>query len=220
MIQQNYGKRLHKKRFNPFCCSVWLLAVLFFVSCNGLPSEENNNDKPSITEVWVTQRVDISIDGLDGNHYSYSFMDKEHFDNRAYEDNYGYWSDYSKVFSPYAYIIFENNRILSLATSQEYEDYQKDPSIIFPLPRREVEYLKIEGNKLYINVKYHTKYDLGDELAYYIKSNDKTSIVLEVYGDAITGYYQDLIPQGAWPVLTHADTHYHYTAFYKKIHID
>ena len=190
------------------------------MSCSGLSSEEKDNDKPRITEVWVIQRVDISIDGCDGNHYSYSFTDKDHFDNRAYEDNYGYWSDYSKVFSPYAYIIFEDNRILSLAPSQEYDDFQKDPSIIYPLPRREVEYLKIEGNKLYINVTYHTEYDLGDELAYYIKSNDKTSIVLEVYGDAITGYYQSLIPQDAWPVLTHADTHYHYTAFYKKEHID
>lgn len=216
MSQLKQEKRLHKTLFRPIHYCFLLLPILLFASCDELFSLEDN-DEPKITEVWVLQRVDISIIGGDGNLYTYSYTDKAHFDNEAQEqeDDYPY-NYYNEVISPYAYVIFEDGRIESLWLSEDYEEFKKDQSVLFPLSSKNYEYYKIEDGKMYITKTWHWHYDLGDYLAYYVKSNDKNAIVLEVYGDAIMGYFHFDVPQYAWPVATHEDSHYHYTASYKK----
>lgn len=200
-----------------FRCCLWLLSGLFFISCeDDMPSsKEKDNGDPKISEVWVLQRVDISIIGGDGNRYSYSYSDRAHFDNEVERDTYPY-NYYDQVFTAYAYVLFDDKRIEALALSTEYDEFKKNPDMFYPLSYKNVEYYRIEGNKIYIRTIYHWEYDLGEELAFYIKSNTKSSIVLEVYGDAVTGYFNFDVPQLAWPNTGREDSQYHYTAYYKK----
>lgn len=207
MLRQKQDRRLHGVLLRPLFYCLWLLPALLFVSCNELSSEDDNH--PKITEVWVLQRVDISIRGEDGRQYSYSYTDKAQFDDEVQEeDTYPYYLD---VFSPYAYVLFNNGRIETLGYSEDYEEFKKDPNSIYPLSSKNPEYYRIDGNKLYIRCIWHWDFDLGEFLAYYIKSNDKHSIVLEVYDqDTIHGYYDQIAPDYG------EDSQYHYTASYKK----
>jgi len=212
-------RRYLKKTVLDFLYCFWLIPVIFFVSCVDLSSDEDNNE-PKISEVWVIQRVDISIDARDGNHYSYSFTDKAHFDNLVYEDNYGYWSGIANVVTPFAYVLFDKGRIACLESSDDYEKFKKNPRIV---NSHNSEYYmmhyKIENNKMYFNLDSYEN-DPDDYFAFYVLSNKKSSIVLEIRDDATatTGYYHFKVPQEAWHVTLYEDSHYCYTAYYAKEH--
>lgn len=188
-------------------------SLICLVACDPLSSsgrikeEEEESSERRITEIWTMQRVEISLKGYD-KRYAYSFTDNKHFDNEIEEDEYGYYY----VYSPYAYVLFNDKRLETLDYSADYQAFMKDKGVLFPLSEKNVEYYKIEDKKLFIKYVWHWEYDLGYELAYYIKSQNSSSIVLEVYGDAIDGYFNNDVPQAAWS----EDSDYHCTVYYKK----
>ena len=119
------------------------------------------------------------------------------------------------------YVLFDKGRITCLESSEDYEKFKKNPRIVNSYNSEYyMMHYKIENNKMYFNLDSYEN-DPDDYFAFYVLSNKKSSIVLEIRDDATatTGYYHFKVPQEAWHVTLYEDSHYCYTAYYRKEHL-